>query len=132
MKQLNDRRARTGLLAAGGCAGLAVLYRFPPSQYPIYPRCPFYAATHLLCPGCGGTRALYELMHGNLPGALHFNALVTVLAPLALTWLLWGCYRLYRDNRFPAVPWPRSIALALGVVAVLFAVIRDAGIAFVM
>jgi Protein of unknown function (DUF2752) len=130
--RFNHRRAQVSLPALAGCAGLTVLYKFPPSQYQIYPRCPFYAVTHLLCPGCGGTRAMYELLHMNLPGALHYNALVTVLAPLALIWLAWGCYRLYRYDRFPPVPWPRSIALALGVVAVLFAFVRDAGIAFVI
>jgi hypothetical protein len=132
MIEIHGPGARLGLIAATGCSGLAVLYRFPPSQYQIYPRCPFYAATHLLCPGCGGTRAIYELLHLNLTGALHYNALVTLLAPLALVWLAWGCYRLYRDNRFPPVPWPRGIALGLGVVAIAFAVIRDSGIAFVM
>jgi hypothetical protein len=128
----NHRRALATLPALAGCAGLAVLYMFPPAHYQIYPRCPFYAVTHLLCPGCGGTRAMYELLHMNLPGALHYNALVTVLAPLALIWLAWGCYRFYRYHRFPPVPWPRSIALALGVIAISFACIRDAGIAFVI
>jgi hypothetical protein len=127
---INRSHARLALVAAAGFAGLAVLYKFPPAQYQIYPRCPFYAATHLLCPGCGGTRAMYELLHMNLPGALHYNALVTVLAPLALLWLVWSCYRFYREGRFPPVPWPRSIAVSLGTVAVLFAIIRDAGIAF--
>jgi hypothetical protein len=72
MIEIHGPGARLGLIAATGCSGLAVLYRFPPSQYQIYPRCPFYAATHLLCPGCGGTRAIYELLHLNLTGALHY------------------------------------------------------------
>ncbi|HLW54940.1 MAG TPA: DUF2752 domain-containing protein [Candidatus Angelobacter sp.] len=132
MRSLKEKRSRITFWIAAGCAALGVLYRFPPSQYSIYPRCPFYAATHLLCPGCGGTRALYELLHMNLRGALHYNALVTVLVPVALAWLAWGCRRAYRDGLFPPVPWPRSTALVLGAVALLFAVIRDSGIAFVI
>lgn len=123
-------RIRSSALAVASCAGISLLYNFPPSKYPFYPRCPFFALTHLLCPGCGGTRALYELLHMNVSGALHYNALVTVLAPLAAVWLAWGCYRLYRDQRFPPVPWPRTTAVVLGVVAIAFAVIRDTGIAF--
>lgn len=125
-----SRRVLAGAVMAACCGGMAFLYRFPPTEYNFYPRCPFYAATHWLCPGCGGTRALYELLHLNLRGALHYNALLTVLAPLLLMWFAWSCYRFLRDNRFPPLPWPRSIALALGTVSLLFAVIRDSGIAF--
>lgn len=117
---------------ASGCAALAVLYAFPPTEYSIYPRCPFYSITHLLCPGCGGTRAVYELMHLNLRAALHYNALVTFLAPLALLWLVWCCYRVYRYDRWPRVPWPQTVGVALGVIALSFAIVRDAGIAFVI
>ncbi len=125
-----SQRIQTGWWVGGLSAALAVLYNFPPSQHAFYPRCPFYALTHRLCPGCGGTRALYELLHLNLPGALHYNALVTVLLPVALVWLAWRHYQVARHGRFPAVPWPKTIAVCLGVVSLLFAVVRDTGIAF--
>jgi hypothetical protein len=124
------RQKQLAVWAGGSFAALAVVYAFPPAEHAFYPRCPFYAVTHLLCPGCGGTRALYEMLHLNLPGALHYNALVTVLAPLVLVWLGWCCYQVLRYDRFPPIPWPRTIALGLGSVMVLFAVIRDTGIAF--
>ncbi len=114
----------------GGLSAALVLYLFPPSEYSFYPRCPFYALTHWLCPGCGGTRAVHELLRLNLRGALHYNALVTVLLPLVLMWLAWGSYQAFRRGRFPSVPWPRTIAVCLGVVALVFAVVRDTGLAF--
>lgn len=123
-------RAWAGTLSGAFFTGLAVLYNFRPSDNTFYPRCPFYALTHLRCPGCGGTRALYEMLHMNLAGAMHYNAFVTVLAPMVLLWLAWCCYQVLRHDRFPDIPWPRTVALSLGVVAVLFAVIRDTGIAF--
>jgi Protein of unknown function (DUF2752) len=126
------RPIQVGMWAGGFSAGLAVVYNFPPAEHSFYPRCPFYAATHWLCPGCGGTRAFYELLHVNLRGALHYNALVTLLAPFALMWFAWSCYRFLRDNRFPPVPWPRTIAACLGIVSLLFAVARNTGIAFVI
>jgi hypothetical protein len=124
------RQKQLAVWAGVSSAVLAVVYAFPPAEHAFYPRCPFYALTHLLCPGCGGTRALYEMLHLNLPGALHYNALVTVLMPLVLMWFAWCCYQVLRHDRFPPIPWPRTIALSLGVVAVLFAVIRDTGVAF--
>jgi len=117
---------------AGLSAGLAVVYHFPPAEHSFYPRCPFYACTHLLCPGCGGTRALYELLHLNLSGALHYNALLTVLAPFAAVWFSWGYIQAVRYGRFPAVPWPRTIAVCLGLISILFAVVRNTGIAFAL
>lgn len=129
---MKQRQIRIGGLASVFLAAMAILYSFPPTRYAIYPRCPFYAITHLLCPGCGGTRAIYELIHMNVGAALHYNALVTSLVPLVLGWIAWSCYRVYRYDRFPPIPWPRSIALALGAAALAFAIVRDAGIAFVM
>lgn len=130
---LQTRHARIPYGAFATAAGLTILYLFAPSRYSFYPRCPFFALTHLLCPGCGGTRALYDLLHLNLAGALHYNALVTALTPVVLAWMGWGWVRVWRYHvSFPAVPWPRTTAAVLGTVAILFAVIRDAGIAFVM
>jgi hypothetical protein len=117
---------------AGVSAGLALVYRFPPAEHSFYPRCPFYACTHLLCPGCGGTRALYELLHGNLPGALHYNALLTALAPLVTLWFLWCGYQAIHQGSYPALPWPKAVAIGLGSVAVLFAIVRNTGIAFTL
>jgi len=45
------RKLMTGACAMAVAAGMAVVYNFAPSRYSFYPRCPFYAMTHLLCPG---------------------------------------------------------------------------------
>lgn len=59
-----------GLVAA---AGAWVLYTFPPGAVSFYPPCIFHAATGLLCPGCGTTRALHQLLHGNVAEAFRLN-----------------------------------------------------------
>ena len=62
----------------------AVLYFFNPSTHGFYPVCEFHQLTGLNCPGCGGTRAVYQLLHGHLLRALEDNALVVLsLAGLA-------------------------------------------------
>lgn len=117
----------SGLVAI---AGIAVLYTFPPSQYSFYPRCPIYSTTHLLCPGCGATRALYELLHLDFKGALHYNALVTLLLPVALMWWALECYRAIRQNRSMELRLPPAACTALLVVAALFTIARNTGLAF--
>jgi hypothetical protein len=70
-----------------GAIGGVLLYRFPPERYAIYPACPFHALTGWLCPGCGSTRALSALLHGEWLRAFAFNPLLALLPPVF--WLLW-------------------------------------------
>lgn len=46
-----------------------------------YPSCPFHTLTGLNCPGCGTLRGLHQLTHGNLIGALNYNALMVISLP---------------------------------------------------
>lgn len=54
----------------------AVVFFFNPSAHNFYPVCQFHRLTGLNCPGCGGTRALYALLHGHFAAALRDNALM--------------------------------------------------------
>ncbi len=76
MKLLRDASAII-LAVAGGW----VLYHYPPAPGSFYPHCVFHDATGLDCPGCGTTRALYQLLHGNVGAAFRLNAM---LFPLML------------------------------------------------
>ena len=97
----------------------AILYRFPPSQYAFYPACPIHQFTGLLCPGCGATRAVAALLHGHLAQAIHFNALVVLLLPLAVIYLAFAAAR----PRFPPVPAP--LVYALLALALVFGIARN-------
>jgi hypothetical protein len=107
------------LLGAG-----AVLYFFNPSQYGFYPVCQFHQLTGLNCPGCGGTRAVYQLLHGHVLRAMQDNALA-VLAPALLAGrAVWVGVKRYR--RQPVGPFlPLEIFLPLLVVAVVFTILRN-------
>jgi hypothetical protein len=66
-------------------AGLVFLYAVPPVDSPFYPRCFFNMTTGMHCPGCGLTRCLHALLHGDILQALAYNALAVVLIlPLLL------------------------------------------------
>ncbi|HEX3625081.1 MAG TPA: DUF2752 domain-containing protein [Verrucomicrobiae bacterium] len=105
-------------------AGAAVLYFFDPTKHSFYPICEFHMVTGLYCPGCGATRASYQLLHGNILAALRDNALFVASLPvLALRgiWLL-NLRRHGQSLRFfitPAALW------AFLAVALVFVVLRN-------
>ncbi len=69
---------------------MALLYwHSPESPGSFWPRCLFHEFTGLHCPGCGGTRALYWLLHGEFLRSLHNNLLLLPMGGylLGLLWL---------------------------------------------
>ena len=94
------------LAVAGGLAMTTLLAVLDPNQPGHYPTCPFLAVTGLYCPGCGSLRALHDLAHGDLAGAMARNPLtVAALVGLAVGWVLWA-RRLWRGQprRWAAPP----------------------------
>jgi Protein of unknown function (DUF2752) len=120
----------TGALALALLGALAVVYKFPPAENTFYPRCMFFVTTHLLCPGCGSTRALYALLHLDLRSALHYNALFTVVAPGVFLWLAFCFYRVMRYNQLPLVKVPRELTACAIVLVLLFTIARNTMIIF--
>lgn len=59
----------------GTAAAAAVAY-FNPVTSGFFPHCPFHQLTGLHCPGCGLTRAFHAFFHGDIFGALGYNALL--------------------------------------------------------
>jgi hypothetical protein len=63
---------------------LLLLALVDPNQPGHYPTCPVKALTGLDCPGCGSLRALHDLAHGNVMGALGHNVLLVVWLPVVV------------------------------------------------
>lgn len=87
--------------------------------------CPFHAATGLDCPGCGATRGLYELVHGNLVAMADCNLLLALALPfLALRYVQWTGVRAGRFRPRMTLAKPRWI-IAFGIVVIAFWVVRN-------
>jgi hypothetical protein len=126
-KLASPTKKRSAWLAVGGLAVVAVgavLFWFNPARFRFYPFCFFHELTGLHCPGCGGTRALHQLLHGNVAAALHLNALLVILLPL-FAWL--GIrFAAGKLNPLPAARpvSPKWLWLFLAL-SVVFAVLRN-------
>ena len=112
------------MLAVAMLGSGLVLFFFDPTKYGFYPLCLFHALTGWYCPGCGGTRAAYELLHGHLVRALHDNALVVLALAAVLIWnARWLAQRLRGGSMNLKVPV--GVWWTLLVVALVFTVLRN-------
>ncbi len=84
----DNPRLIAALVWLGLVAGGAYLYIFEPGKSGFFPPCPFRALTGLNCPGCGTTRSLHHLLHGDLATAFELNPLFMLLLPFAAWFLL--------------------------------------------
>lgn len=102
----------------------AVLFFFNPGTHGFYPVCVFHKLTGLNCPGCGGTRAAYQLLHGHLLLALRDNALfILALAALAARGGWFAARKIRRQPASLAVP--PKVLWAFLAVAIAFSVLRN-------
>lgn len=102
----------------------AMVFFFNPSTHGFYPVCMFHALTGLNCPGCGMTRALYALLHGNWLLALKDNALFVASLALAAAGSARMALRKMRNQRATFKIPAKFLWLTL-VVAMLFGVLRN-------
>jgi len=102
----------------------AVLFFFNPSTHGFYPVCLFHELTGLNCPGCGGTRAAYQLLHGHFLAALRDNALfILTLAGLVAHGAWFAARKIRRQPVTLAVP--PKVLWAYLVFAIAFSVLRN-------
>ncbi|MFG1604284.1 DUF2752 domain-containing protein [Actinoplanes sp. NPDC049265] len=60
------------------------------------PSCLLKYTTGFICPGCGGTRAAWYLMHGDLPAAARHHALFVFAVPFLLyMYVAWAGRRVF-------------------------------------
>ena len=80
-------RTRQLMITAGIWLSLAAIAIFlfffnpasPSNQW--FPKCPFRLVTGMQCPGCGSTRAFYQLLHLHPIAAFKFNPLMILTLP---------------------------------------------------
>ena len=82
--QIVNKRLTVGLIWLTLAVGSTYLFIFDPGKSGIFLVCPFFALSGFACPGCGTTRGLHCLLHGDVVGAFQFNPLMMVMLPFLL------------------------------------------------
>jgi hypothetical protein len=117
--------APAAILACFAAAVGYVLVREPTDGAFDEPTCLLKYTTGYDCPGCGGTRALYFLVQGNLPAAARHHLVFVFAVPfLAYTYLAWAGNRAFRWRLPQLRPSPLVIGGFVSAVGV-FTVLRN-------
>lgn len=101
---ISSDRALTAVCTAAVLFLIVGVCFFKPGAMSLFPPCPLYAFTGLYCPGCGSTRMLYFLVHGQFALAWRENALAMLMLPAILYGLVrqWTTSGAATFTRIPA------------------------------
>ena len=87
--------------------------------------CIFHAVTGLQCPGCGVTRMLSALLHGDWRGAWESNAAVLTLSPVLAGLVGLSLVRWIRTGSARLPRWADAVTVVCVVLRLLFTVARN-------
>ena len=123
--EIVNRRASVFLLwLAIGAAGV-FLFVLEPGKSALFPGCPFRTLTGFTCPGCGTTRGLHQLLHGNIGAAFQLNPLLILALPLLLYALLSYTITVMRGQPLKRNSLPAKYIWAIFGVVLFFWVFRN-------
>ena len=122
-KQMNGWQ-RIGLLVAlTVTAGLAAAY-FLSGRQDL--KCVFHEFTGLYCPGCGSTRTIQALLHGDWGSAFRYNVLFLPLGiPAALVFVHEWLRLVFPAFRLKPVFLPQWLTTGCCVLVFLFWILRN-------
>lgn len=103
------KKAGIAIISIAVFFAIYIYAKFDPEDS-FFPKCPFYWATGLKCPGCGSQRALHQLLHLNLGAAFQNNACLVLSIPLITFLIVADRLRfrypgLYFTRRNPIMSW---------------------------
>lgn len=128
--RLYERSPRWAVpLAAVGCVGLGMAYALlsnPAHADPdAAPTCLLKLTTGLDCPGCGGTRALWYVLHADLPAAARHHFLFVFALPfLAYLFVAWAANQAF-GWRLPELRISSKVIVGFLGVWLAFSVLRN-------
>ena len=106
-------------------SGCIFVFHYDPASFSFSAPCSFHSFTGLYCPGCGATRALHQLLHGNFTGAFGFNPLVVISLPFLIYSYISYTMKVLCSRSLPIAFMPASTGRVVLVLVVAFTVLRN-------
>ena len=105
--------------------GLSLYFFYNPSDSEIFPKCPFYSATGIYCPGCGSQRAAHKILNVDfLQGLQHNWLLLLVFLVLGFQGIVWGLSKFSIEVKNNILHRP-FVTYAILVIVILFWILRN-------
>jgi len=106
--------------------GVLSLYFFlDPSQFSIFPKCPFYSLTGIYCPGCGSQRAAHQFLHGHFLEGFKHNFLIGLLVlVLGYELFVYIMKSLFHKNIYNLLH-SSKITFSILIIVILFWILRN-------
>ena len=126
ISQMNQTKLPV-LVGLGGVSVLSLLFFINPAASGVFPDCPSRVFFGVDCPGCGGLRGTYSLLHGDIPSTINHNALLLGVYPMLVAlWFLWVLrVRKQRDLFAIFRPYSRIIVGAAFFILIGFTIARN-------
>ena len=90
-------------------------------------KCYIREKTHLMCPGCGGTRCLQSLFKGDIVSAFYYHPIITVVAIyLLICNIVYLINRKRKDKKILTWIYPKDYyTIILAIILVIFTILRN-------
>jgi hypothetical protein len=124
-KRMRNQRIGVALILSLIFGACIVVYFWPPEQYTYLPGCTLNRLTGLHCPGCGGTRAAWALMHGDVLQAAAYNLYFLLALPFLLWWGGHGVWATITGKQFGPPRYRPWLYAFIWVSLIAFAVLRN-------
>src|SRR5690554_6099106 len=119
------------IVIAIGVVFIAIIFVYfylfsPHKNEAFFPFCMFKHATGLDCVGCGGQRAVHDLLHLNFRSALDHNALFVLSIPLISYYIVNATRRYIYDISEPFNFWySRRFGILFILIVLSFFILRN-------
>lgn len=104
---------------------LLILYLIVGNHFNIYLFCPFYKITKLYCPGCGVTRMLLSILHGNFYQAFRFNPLIFIMLPFFIIYYILYIISLINKKDFIIKKIDDKLWIYLIIIFITYGILRN-------
>ncbi len=113
------------LFAAAVATGCAYVALNDPESNSLGPVCGFYATTGLYCPGCGMTRAVGNIVRGDILRATRFNAMLMLALPVLIYLYVWWVTWAFAGKELPKLKFNKAAIYVIIAFVIIFSVGRN-------